>query len=71
MNIAVRRFLGCANWSEDEQGGCNYFVWLNPPLCEHTRMVTPGLTWKLENMDAKYKDLMDELRKIKSRARWA
>lgn len=64
-----RRFLGCVNWSDCDQGGCNFFVWLDPPLCERAKMVIPGLIRKLETMDAKHEELMDELKMIKSSKR--
>lgn len=38
-----RKFIGCPNWCEDENGGCNFFVWVDPFMRERSRVVIPGL----------------------------
>ncbi|KAK3020106.1 hypothetical protein RJ639_003730, partial [Escallonia herrerae] len=40
-----RRFLSCSDFVVN--GGCGYFAWLDPPTCNRSRALIPGL---LRNM---------------------
>lgn len=36
-----RRFIGCERYGG--KNACGYFVWVDPPMCERSKAVIPGL----------------------------
>ncbi|KAG8384113.1 hypothetical protein BUALT_Bualt04G0084500 [Buddleja alternifolia] len=45
-----RRFYGCD--TNRDEGGCGFFVWLDPPMCERSRNVIPGLLRSVNRLQA-------------------
>ncbi|KAG8377439.1 hypothetical protein BUALT_Bualt08G0033000 [Buddleja alternifolia] len=43
-----RRFYSCE--LHRNAGGCGFFVWLDPPMCERSRNVIPGLLGSTERL---------------------
>ncbi|GER54804.1 GRF zinc finger containing protein [Striga asiatica] len=44
-------------------GGCNYFSWIDPPMCPRSRQIIPGLLRRVNRLE-------DELATKKSREKW-
>ncbi|KAL7132165.1 hypothetical protein ABFS83_12G053600 [Erythranthe nasuta] len=40
-----RRYSTCDNYKKIR--GCNYFVWIDPPMCDRSRQIIPGLLRKI------------------------
>ena len=40
-----RRFMTCEN------GGCSFFLWVDPPVCDRAKAVIPGLLRKISAME--------------------
>ncbi|KAG8369938.1 hypothetical protein BUALT_Bualt14G0065300 [Buddleja alternifolia] len=36
---------------EKENGGCGFFSWLDPPMCERSKNVIPGLLRSIRSME--------------------
>ncbi|PIN06779.1 hypothetical protein CDL12_20663 [Handroanthus impetiginosus] len=50
-----RRYSICSNFREAR--GCSFFSWMDPPVCERSRQIIPGLLRrvnKLENEVTKF-----------------
>ncbi|KAI8574204.1 hypothetical protein RHMOL_Rhmol01G0336600 [Rhododendron molle] len=45
-----RRFIGCERYGE--KGACGYFVWVDPPMCERSKVVIFGLLRSLSKHEA-------------------
>ncbi|KAG8382761.1 hypothetical protein BUALT_Bualt05G0110900 [Buddleja alternifolia] len=46
---SARRFFGCQSY--EENGGCGFFSWLDPPMCERSKNVIPGLLRSIRSME--------------------
>ncbi|KAG8370978.1 hypothetical protein BUALT_Bualt13G0039400 [Buddleja alternifolia] len=44
-----RRFYGCGQYGQ--VGECRYFAWFDPPMCERSRHVIPGLLRSLRRVE--------------------
>ncbi|KAK6138994.1 hypothetical protein DH2020_027264 [Rehmannia glutinosa] len=52
-----RRFQSCLNF---KRGGCQFFSWEDPPMCNRARQIIPGLLRKINK-------IQDELEKMKDK----
>ncbi|KAL6513934.1 hypothetical protein OROHE_019390 [Orobanche hederae] len=46
-----RRFLGCSRYPD--AGYCNFFQWFDPPMCDRSLQIIPGLLRKLDEQNLK------------------
>lgn len=60
---AGRRFRNCIEGSR----GCNYFQWVDGPLCSRAQIVIPGLLRRLNNMEADYEMRLLEVQNSETR----
>ncbi|KAG8382360.1 hypothetical protein BUALT_Bualt05G0069200 [Buddleja alternifolia] len=49
-----RRFHGCAK----DEGGCDFKLWEDPPMCYRSRVVIPELRDRCEKLEAEIPELM-------------
>ncbi|KAG8388161.1 hypothetical protein BUALT_Bualt02G0097100 [Buddleja alternifolia] len=59
-----RRFYGCGQYGT--VGGCNYFLWFDPPMCERSRQVIPGLLRSIDQTESQLHQVQAELRTVKT-----
>ncbi|KAI3467798.1 hypothetical protein Pfo_024461 [Paulownia fortunei] len=57
-----RRFHGCQNW---KRGGCDYFVWEDPPMCSRAMTIIPGLRRKIVGLKDEVQELTIKNKKLK------
>ncbi|KAL8053324.1 hypothetical protein ABFX02_05G063400 [Erythranthe guttata] len=48
-----RRYTNCDKFRKP--GGCNYFVWTDPPMCERSRQIIPGLLRRINKQEEEMK----------------
>ncbi|XP_074374320.1 uncharacterized protein LOC141714718 [Apium graveolens] len=46
-----RRFWGCFCFMEDRRNSCNFHFWFDPPMCQRSRMIIPGLLKKIDKLE--------------------
>ncbi|XP_012839459.1 PREDICTED: uncharacterized protein LOC105959844 [Erythranthe guttata] len=63
-----RRYETCQKYREI--GGCNYFAWVDPPMCERSRQIIPGLLRRINNNEKELKKIEEQLSKKGSREKW-
>ncbi|CAA0829044.1 Unknown protein [Striga hermonthica] len=56
-----RRYAACEK--SRGNGGCNYFSWIDPPMCPRSRQIIPGLLKRVNRLE-------NELATRKSREKW-
>ncbi|GER45281.1 GRF zinc finger containing protein [Striga asiatica] len=56
-----RRFRSC---SEYENGGCDFFSWVDPPMCNRSKQIIPGLLRKSNQLRAQNEALEDAILKM-------
>ncbi|KAK1577794.1 hypothetical protein Q3G72_004815 [Acer saccharum] len=44
-----RRFWGCSNFRGDVN--CGYFRWHDPPICERSKQIIPGLLRRIQELE--------------------
>lgn len=49
-----QRFAGCPDY------GCNYFRWVDAPLCERARIIIPGLIRRINMLEGEIKVLEEK-----------
>ncbi|KAF4403656.1 hypothetical protein G4B88_002509 [Cannabis sativa] len=52
-----RRFVRCP-FHQQEQG-CNFWMWYDPPMCERALVVIPGLLRKIRNLEMEVSNLSE------------
>ncbi|KAL8556332.1 hypothetical protein ACS0TY_003952 [Phlomoides rotata] len=50
-----RRFFGCANYPNS--GYCNYFQWIDDPVCDRAKQIIHGLLKKMNALTAENREL--------------
>ena len=58
-NNPGRRFVGCQHF--ESGNSCGFFQWLDPPMCERSKQIIPGLIRKVENLQNKLMTRENEL----------
>ncbi|KAK4400195.1 hypothetical protein Sango_1125600 [Sesamum angolense] len=43
-----RRFHSCRNY---KRGGCRFFAWEDPPICQRARTIIPGLLRRINGLE--------------------
>nr|XP_027070246.1 uncharacterized protein LOC113695370 [Coffea arabica]XP_027103353.1 uncharacterized protein LOC113724674 [Coffea arabica] len=56
-----RRFCRCAKYRE--QGGCIYWDWVDPEMCQRSKEIIPGLLRSMNKMEAELDRLKENSRK--------
>ncbi|XP_074378300.1 uncharacterized protein LOC141719829 [Apium graveolens] len=46
-----RRFWGCFRYMEQRSNACNFHLWFDPPMCQRSRMIIPGLLRRIEKLE--------------------
>ncbi|KAM7459313.1 hypothetical protein LguiA_036307 [Lonicera macranthoides] len=47
-----RRFLTCGNTEKMQNNDCGFFRWVDPSMCERSRVVIPGLLRRINTIEA-------------------
>ncbi|PIN02097.1 DNA topoisomerase [Handroanthus impetiginosus] len=45
-----RRYSICPQYREN--GGCNFFSWVDPPMCARSRQIIPGLLKRVNKLES-------------------
>ncbi|KAL7120200.1 hypothetical protein ACP275_02G108700 [Erythranthe tilingii] len=56
-----RRYETCQKYRKI--GGCNYFIWVDPPMCERSCQIIPGLLRRINNNEKELKKIEKQLSK--------
>ncbi|XP_012827969.1 PREDICTED: uncharacterized protein LOC105949220 [Erythranthe guttata] len=56
-----RRFAICPKYKQI--GGCKYYVWIDPPMCDRSRNIIPGLLRNINKYEDELKKYGVELKK--------
>ncbi|GER42737.1 GRF zinc finger containing protein [Striga asiatica] len=58
-----RRFYSCKKYKDG--GGCNFFAWVDGPICNRSKQVIPGLLRKSNELRQKLQQIQEENDKLK------
>ncbi|KAH7862532.1 hypothetical protein Vadar_006136 [Vaccinium darrowii] len=53
-----RRFIGCERYGLPH--ACGYFIWIDPPMCERSKVVIPGLPHLTGRHEAEKQNVEEE-----------
>ncbi|GER30819.1 GRF zinc finger containing protein, partial [Striga asiatica] len=54
------RFRSCIEYEGEENPGCNFFSWVDPPMCRRSTEIIPGLLRKSNVLRAENEELREE-----------
>ncbi|KAK6151063.1 hypothetical protein DH2020_015995 [Rehmannia glutinosa] len=63
-----RRYAACERFRE--VGGCSYFEWIDPLMCDRAWQIIPGLLRRANRLQDELKRLEDEEKMKASREKW-